>query len=448
MLATLEQARAAHLAADLDTAEAAYRALLHPDAVEALHGLGLLHLARDDPEAALTLIEAAHRLAPEGRSAHNLSIVLRRLGRHEAAIAREREAVAQYPDYVPAWFGLADLLAESGRARMPARCWSPSPTGRCGPATMTWCARQPTGWWRSTPTTPRCCGWQTCCTWRAGDDDARRVLAIRLRAAPDDIGAGLTQAMAQLTRVHADEAELTRRRAGLCGGTGTGRRAGGPGHTSKRWPQAAAVIGLAQPFLLSYHGQNDRELQRCYGGIVDRLAAAQGFRPAVTAAAASRGRRSASGSRRRICTCTRCRRRMAVGSPSSTARASPCSATSSARRSDAVSERLAACCDRFRARHGRRRHLARAHPGRRAARADLSRYRHGADGGAAGGAAAGAGAVHDLGASGHVGPAGDGLLPVERGDGAARRRRALYRAPGAAAQPRHPLHAAGRMRAA
>ena len=22
-------------------------------------------------------------------------------------------------------------------------------------------------WWRSTPTIPRCCGWQTCCTWRA-----------------------------------------------------------------------------------------------------------------------------------------------------------------------------------------------------------------------------------------------------------------------------------------
>ena len=52
--------------------------------------------------------------------------------------------------------------------------------------------------------------------------------------------------------------------------------------TPQTLAQAAAVIGLAQPFLLSYHGKNDRVLQRCYGGIVDRLAAAQGFAPAVT----------------------------------------------------------------------------------------------------------------------------------------------------------------------
>jgi predicted O-linked N-acetylglucosamine transferase (SPINDLY family) len=114
--------------------------------------------------------------------------------------------------------------------------------------------------------------------WR---DDACRVLAIRLRAAPDDIGAGLTQAVAQLTRVHVDEAELTQRRTGyaveLTRVAGLVDRA-----TPQALAQAAAVIGLAQPFLLSYHGKNDRVLQRCYGGIVDRLAAAQGFAPAVT----------------------------------------------------------------------------------------------------------------------------------------------------------------------
>ncbi len=281
MLATLEQARAAHLAADLDTAEAAYRALLHPGAVEALHGLGLLHLARDEPEAALALIEAAHRLAPEGRSAHNLSIVLRRLGRHEAAIAREREAVAEYPDYVPAWFGLAGLLAESGAcadasavlvtfADRAMRAGDHDLVRAATDRLVALDADHPSLLWLANLL--HMAGWR---------DDARRVLAIRLRAAPDDIGAGLTQAVAQLTRVHADEAELTRRRTGyaveLTRVAGLVDRA-----TPQALAQAAAVIGLAQPFLLSYHGKNDRVLQRCYGGIVDRLAAAQGFAPAVT----------------------------------------------------------------------------------------------------------------------------------------------------------------------
>ena len=281
MLATLEQARAAHQAADLDTAEAAYRALLHSGAVEALHGLGLLHLARDDPEAALTLIEAAHRLAPEGRSAHNMSIVLRRLGRHEAAIAREREAVAQYPDYVPGWFGLADLLAESG-ARADASAVLVTFADRAMRAGDHDLVRAATDRLVALDADHASLLWLANLLHMAGwRDDARRVLAIRLRAAPDDIGAGLTQAVAQLTRVHADAAELTRRRtdyaAELTRVAGLVDQA-----TPQTLAQAAAVIGLAQPFLLSYHGKNDRVLQRCYGGIVDRLAAAQGFAPAVT----------------------------------------------------------------------------------------------------------------------------------------------------------------------
>ena len=87
------------------------------------------------PGGALTLIEAAHRLAPEGRTAHNLAMVLTRLGRTEDALARVREAIAEYPDYMPAWFGLASLLAEPARAARPPRCWLHSPIARCVPAT-------------------------------------------------------------------------------------------------------------------------------------------------------------------------------------------------------------------------------------------------------------------------------------------------------------------------
>jgi protein O-GlcNAc transferase len=276
MLATLEQARAAHLAEDLETAAAAYRALLSPDAIEALHGLGLLHLARDDPAGALTLIEAAHRLAPEGRSAHNLAVVLTRLGRPGEALARVREAVAGYPDYVPAWFALVDLLVEAGArseasaalvafADRAARAGDKPLLGAATNRLVTLDADHPSLLWLA-----------NLLRMVDRDDDACRVLAIRLRAAPDDIGAGLTRTMALLTRVHADEADLARRRADYAAELERVAALAAQA-TAPVLAAAAGAIGLAQPFLLSYHGENDRALQRCYGGIIERLAAAQGF---------------------------------------------------------------------------------------------------------------------------------------------------------------------------
>ncbi len=279
MTATLEQARAAHLAHDLDTAATAYRALLSPDAVEALHGLGLLHLERGDPATALGMLETAHRLAPEGRTAHNLSVVLKRLGRRDDAIAREREAVAQFPDYVPAWLGLAGLLAEAGAggeatavlvtfADQAIRCGDHDLVREAIRRLVILDADHPSLLWLANLL--HMVGW---------DDDARRVLAIRLRAAPDDIGAGLTHAMSLLSRVHADGADMQRSRADYA--TALANAAALAAEASPHaLSQAANAIGLAQPFLLAYQGQNDRDLQRCYGGLIDRLAAAQGFPPA------------------------------------------------------------------------------------------------------------------------------------------------------------------------
>jgi protein O-GlcNAc transferase len=279
MTATLEKARAAHQADDLDTADSVYHALLSPDAAEALHGLGLLRLQRDEPAAALTLIETAHRAAPSGRSAHNLSVILKRLGRGDDAIARAREAVAQHPDYVPGWFCLADLLAESGaRAEACAtlvtfvdrafRAGAQDHARRATNQLLALDADDPSLLWLANLL--RMVGW---------NDDANRVLAIRLRAVPDDIGTGLTRAMAQLVRVHADQAELVRRRADYA--TQLNRVAALAAEAAPPvLALSAPIIGLAQPFLLSYHGENDCDLQRCYGGIVDRLAVAQGFAPA------------------------------------------------------------------------------------------------------------------------------------------------------------------------
>ena len=289
MLATLEEARAAHLVHDLGAAETAYRALLSRDAVEALHGLGLLYLARDDPAAALPLVEAAHRLATEGRTAHNLAIVLQRLGRTEDAVVRLREATVDYPDYIPAWFSLASLLAESG-ARGEATAVLVAFADRAVRAGDRALVRQATDRVVALGADHPSLLWLANLLHMAGfGDDAQRVLAVRLRAAPDDIGARLTQAITLFSRVHSDEADLARRRAAYA--DELHRLAALAEHaTPDALARGAAVIGLAQPFLLAYQGENDRALQRCYGGIIARLAAAQGFPARADAATAASGR--------------------------------------------------------------------------------------------------------------------------------------------------------------
>ena len=399
MLATLEEARAAHLVHDLAAAETAYRALLSRDAVEALHGLGLLYLARDDPAAALPLVEAAHRLATEGRTAHNLAIVLQRLGRTEDAVVRLREATVDYPDYIPAWFSLASLLAESG-ARGEATAVLVAFADRAVRAGDRALVRQATDRVVALGADHPSLLWLANLLHMAGfGDDAQRVLAVRLRAAPDDIGARLTQAITLFSRVHSDEADLARRRAAYA--DELHRLAALAEHaTPDALARGAAVIGLAQPFLLAYQGENDCALQRCYGGIIARLAAAQGFPPRRCRHRRFRGRSIRVGfasAHLHMHSVSKThggwiaqldRARFAVfGYQFSPSR-------------DAVSDRIAARCDGFARGLADAAALARAHSGGRTARANLSRHRNGTDGGAAGGAAAGAGAVHHVGASG------------------------------------------------
>ena len=279
MDARLEQARAAHAAGDLPGAEAAYRSLLPSDAVEALHGTGLLHLARGDFAAAAVLIEAAHRLAPEGRTAHNLALALQRLGRTAEAMAHLREATQNYPDYIPAWFSLAALLAETGaHAEATSVLVSFADRAmRCGDFTT---VRDVTDRIVALHADHPSLLWLANLLHMAGHEhDAHRVLAIRLRADPDDIGARLTQAISHLSRVHVDEIDMARRRSAYADALqrlSTLTESATPDALSR----GAAAIGLAQPFLLAYQGENDRNLQRRYGGIIARLANAQRFQAA------------------------------------------------------------------------------------------------------------------------------------------------------------------------
>jgi predicted O-linked N-acetylglucosamine transferase (SPINDLY family) len=276
----LAQAQSFHRDGDLRAAAAAYRALLPPDALEALHGLGLLHLAQGDAAAALPLLQAAYRLAPDARKGHNLAVGLAQHGLRADATAQAREVVARFPDYVPARFGLAALLAVSGAGTEAAGVLIAfaEHAMRAGDVAA---ARDAVARLGALDTDHPALLWLANLLHMAGQAAAARsVLAIRLRRAPDDIGGLLTQAMACLTRVPAREAEAAQCRAayaaGLDAAAAAVERAAPPALAA-----AAAVIGLAQPFLLSYHGRNNRDLQRRYGGIVARLAAAQGFPPAA-----------------------------------------------------------------------------------------------------------------------------------------------------------------------
>jgi protein O-GlcNAc transferase len=285
----LDDARAAQLAGDLEAANAAYRRLLPAGAAEALHGLGLVAQQRGELAAALACIEASHWLLPSARGAHNLAVVLARLGRTAEAMQRTREAIALDPTYVPARFGLATLLATAGAPRDAAgvlidfadyalRAGDTAVAREAAQRVATLGADHPSLLWLA-----------NLMQMAGHEDEARRVLAIRLRASPDDIGARLTGAVSHLTRVHADEADIEHRRTRYAAELAA--LADLTDHATPRQLSAGAVaIGLAQPFLLSYHSRNDVALQRQYGGAIARLAAAQ-FPPAPMSAPPRNGER-------------------------------------------------------------------------------------------------------------------------------------------------------------
>lgn len=261
VISKLDQARQALLEDRLDDAEAGFRSLLDP---EALHGIGLIHFRRGDAAAAVPWIHTAHALEPTARSAHNLGLALTRIGRPSEGTALQRWAVANHPDYIPAWFALSDddkdVMIEL--AERAARAGDQSVTRRAIAAIHDDHPRL-----LRLANLLRMIGWTELC---------RAVLDIRLRADPDDIGAHMTEALCHLTPVHADEAEVQTRRA--CYAQSLSHVADRVSRASPQQRAAAAgIIGLTNPFLLAYHGRNDRPLQRLYGDIVTKLAEAEAW---------------------------------------------------------------------------------------------------------------------------------------------------------------------------
>ena len=114
----LHSEAAAHLAANrLRQAETAYRRLLtdNPDDDAALHGLGTIALAAQQPAVALKLLERAARLRPESPDHQDkLGVALALTGRVAEAGEAFRRAVQLQPDNLGAHFNLGLWLLNAG----------------------------------------------------------------------------------------------------------------------------------------------------------------------------------------------------------------------------------------------------------------------------------------------------------------------------------------------
>jgi predicted O-linked N-acetylglucosamine transferase (SPINDLY family)/MoaA/NifB/PqqE/SkfB family radical SAM enzyme len=288
--ATLDpsEARRLHLAGELDAAEKAFESLLVAGAAaEALQGLGLIRHQRGDPAAALPLMQSAHTLAPEPRTAFNLAQVYLALGRTAEAIALHRDNVERHPDYAQSYPALAELAAGQGDRTGAASVLAALATRAIAAANRGVLDRAVGGLLRLDVDPPAVTLLANRLRLAGRDDLAVRVLEARLGRAPGDLGARLALAMARLAVIHASEAEIAERRNAY------GRDLAAV-ETALDLADPAAIaheaeeIGAAKPFLLAYQGQDDRSLQATYGRIAARMmAAADGDRPRSAGSAGS-----------------------------------------------------------------------------------------------------------------------------------------------------------------
>lgn len=254
----------------LDAAEVGFRARMAEP--EALHGLGLVRLQRGDAHGAVALLQAAHSLAPDARSGHNLATALEAAARPQEAIAVAAQVVAAYPDYVPAQLALAGMLEGRDAARAAglyaALCEKSLLAQR--PDLAERCVARLVPLPMAAEQRLRLANLLR----GAGQQDLALDLLRPLRDTdPDDVAAGLVAAMSLLAAVHATEQEIAVRRREYARALDAldRRTAAAPAGQLAR---AIGQVGDAKPFLLAYQGQDDRDLQASYGRIVDRIARA------------------------------------------------------------------------------------------------------------------------------------------------------------------------------
>lgn len=114
----IKAAMADHQQGELDTAEAAYRAILSdaPDQPDALHFLGLIMHDRGDPETAIALIRRSIAACPTNAAAqNNLGNVLKMLERDTEAAEAYMAAIKVDPGHADSWSNLGLLLRRAQR---------------------------------------------------------------------------------------------------------------------------------------------------------------------------------------------------------------------------------------------------------------------------------------------------------------------------------------------
>jgi tetratricopeptide (TPR) repeat protein len=119
----LGEAIGLHRQGRLDEAVSRYQEVLarEPRNVDALHLLGLLMVARGDPQRAVTLIGSAVQLLPSSAPLHaNLGGALQAVGRYEEALYCYERAVALQPQLALAHRGRGSLLLLLGRIEAAA----------------------------------------------------------------------------------------------------------------------------------------------------------------------------------------------------------------------------------------------------------------------------------------------------------------------------------------
>lgn len=186
---------------------------LRPNYLAALNNRGLVLEAMDRIDDAIASYDKAIKLNPAyGEASINRSRVVGSLQRYDEALATLDAAVAANPNDAEVYYHRARLLLEVNR-----------------------------------------------------NDDAAADLQKALAIAPGLAKARYAACFAELPILYADEAEILRRRARyetllrtLCADLASGKLTG----------DLSKALISRQPFLLSYQGLNDADLQRLYGGMV------------------------------------------------------------------------------------------------------------------------------------------------------------------------------------
>jgi predicted O-linked N-acetylglucosamine transferase (SPINDLY family)/MoaA/NifB/PqqE/SkfB family radical SAM enzyme len=247
-----------------------------PDAVEALHRLGLAALQRADAARALPLLQAARQLAPDPRIAHNAAVALSKLQRGDEAIALTRQVLRGHPGYLPAYGLLAGLLSDAGDRQGAVDALAALAERALKARDDAMLERALQGIAESPVLPTRLTLLSNLLRVGGHAESAQRLLALQLARDPDDLEAGLTQAMTLLPIVYRSEDEIAARRAVYAEAL-TRMAALVRDATPQRLAAAAGVVGKAKPFFLAYQGRDDRALQHVYGTAIARIAAATGL---------------------------------------------------------------------------------------------------------------------------------------------------------------------------